>query len=353
MIKVKYNRKSLSFLFIVISFTIIVSCSKKQATDNDHDFQLRKDILLIDNGFTSRNFIPDLYSKLSSYQLPEYVGNVYQIKVNDDIIYFNDTQSIYRFKDGQVEEVFTPSKGRGPKEVPQIFRFDIRYNDIIAIAGFPEHRLLLHQISTDTTALIETPYRLDVILDNLLNIYGVHTSDESNYMFKKMDTEGNKIALMGKLFNNLEMSMNMFNLYWHYNTQNDLIVVGFMYAGFIVVMKSSGEIKYVTHSIQRPGVYPKIVTAHNMSYVDSGGPDILRGLFTIADEIHINTAHALDKDNNIYGAVIDVIHLLTGQYLYSYILEEHIHWPFALLDDKTFVTITSDYNLVKWKRNEE
>src|SRR5690554_5604501 len=180
--------KKIQFLCLLI---LMAACSKKPA---ENDFSLLKGITVIENGFTERVFKNDLYQIIERAEIPEYVDKIYQLRYNPDGIYFNDSRSIYKYKDGSFENIFTPSKGSGPNEVPQIFRFDIRYDDIIAIAGYPDLRILLHQLQSDTSKLIMTEYRGNVLIDKKLNFYGEDASHSSSYMVAKFNSNGDSIS---------------------------------------------------------------------------------------------------------------------------------------------------------------
>lgn len=329
---------------------LIISCSNKNSVERNEQFSIRKEIDIRDNHFEKRVYVDNLYTIVERMPIPEYVGNIYQLRSNPGGVYFNDNETIYRFKFGEFETVYNPAKGSGPNEVPQIFRFDIRDDDVVAIAGYPEMRILLHQIQSDTTKLIHTQYRGNVLIDKKFNIYGEHSGNSSSFMITKFDAEGDSVLSFGNLFINQDMSLTMFDFYWDYNDKYDMIILGFMYAGYYAVVNSDGNLKYIVESIQHPGQLPTMVNRNNMQYVDNE-LSIMRGLTTNNDEIHIYTAKAMNRQREIYGALIDVLDVRTGQYQFSYVLDEPLHWPVVLLDDYSLVSINEGYELIRWQRN--
>ncbi|MDQ7062989.1 MAG: hypothetical protein Q9P90_01955 [candidate division KSB1 bacterium] len=342
----------LRFILILCLILGLIGCKGKDSLEKGSFYSMLKDIPVRDNRFGKRIFKNDLYELEERTKLPDYVGDIRQLRSHRKWIYMSDRESIYRFKNGIFEIVFTPEKGQGPNEVPQIFRFDIRDDDIVAIAGYPEARLLLHQLSTDTSMLIMTQYNEHVLIDKNYNFYGMNNNDLSGYMFCKFNIDGDSVLSMGRFFKNQEKSLNMFDAYWDYNEKYDLIVIGFMYVGYYLVMDTGGRVKYAIESFYLPGNYPKIVTHNDVSYMDNEGKAILLHLSTNKDEVHIFTAHALNKKKKIYGALIDVFDIRTGTYMFSYVLPEPLHWPILLLDDYSLVAITQNYDLVIWKRNQ-
>jgi len=344
------------FLFFMIKYQLIfflvffISCNSRGSVESKEHFSIVEEIKIQDNHFVDRIYKNDLYSIVERVSVPEYVGNIYQLRSNAKGIYFNDKESVYRYKNGEFETVYTPGKGSGPNEVPQIFRFDIKDDDVIAIAGYPDLRLLLYQIQSDTNKLIQTQYRGNALIDKNFNFYGEHSGNSSSYMITKFDVEGGSILSFGNLFNNQDMSLTMFDFYWDYNEKFDVIIIGFMYAGYYASIDTEGNLKYMVESIQHPGQLPTLVNRNNMQYIDNE-VSIMRGLTTNNDEIHVYTAKAMNRQGDIYGALIDVMDVQTGRYQFSYILEEPLHWPLVLLDDYSIVSINEDYELIKWQRN--
>lgn len=144
----------------------------------------------------------------------------------------------------------------------------------------------------------------------------------------------------------------MFDFYWDYNAKYDLIIIGFMYAGYYVAINTAGEINYVVESIQYPGNLPTLVNTDGRMYVDEEGKTIMNWISTNNDETHIFTASAMNSKKEKYGALIDVIDTKTGEYKFSYVLDEVLHWPILLLDDYSIVSVTENYELITWKRGE-
>lgn len=324
-------------------------CNESNSVKLNEHFSLLDGVEVSDNNFEKRIYKNEVYKISSRINIPDYVGNIYQLKSSNEALYFNDKKSIYRFKDGKFKKAYTPNKGRGPQEIPQIFRFDIR-DDVIAIAGYPEMRVLIHQIRTDTTKLIMTNYRGNVLIDKRFNFYGENTSNPSSFMITKFDANGDSLNSFGQFFNNQNQSLNMFDYYWDYNQKHDLIIIGFMSVGYYIALDTDGNIKYVVESIQYPGRIPLLVNRNGMRYVDDEGKIVMSGLTTNNDEFHVYTAKAMNNNNEIYGAVIDVLDVKDGSYKFSYVIKEPLHWPIELLDNYSLVSITDIYELVKWER---
>lgn len=329
---------------------VFAACSNKESIERNEHYSILENIIVQENHFKERIFENDLYTIAERISIPDYVGNINQIKANSGRIYFNDKQSIYGYKDGKFEIIYTPGKGSGPNEISQIFRFDIRDDDVIAIAGYPDMRLLLHQLQSDTTKLIHTQYRGHTLIDKHFNVYGENSGHPSSFMITKFDTEGDSILSFGHLFHNQDMSLTMFDFYWDYNEHHDVIILGFMYSGYYAAIDSEGNVIYVVESIQHPGHVPTMVNRNNMQYVGNEA-SILRGLATRNDEIHIYSAKAMNRQREVYGALIDVLDVGTGMYQFSYVLQEPLHWPIEVLDDYSIVSVNENYELVRWQRN--
>lgn len=332
---------------------VAVSCGNgnRGEVHSGERYHLLEEVPLADNGFESREFRNDLYTVDERAWIHDSVGNVIQLHANEEGIYFSDKEAIHRYRDGTFATVYVPSKGRGPNEVPQVFRFDIRHDDVIAISGYPEFRVLLHQLGTGRSKLIETGYRGNVLIDKRLNIYGESTAHPSSYMITRFNAEGDSAGSFGRFFSNQQTSLNMFDFYWDYNDTHDLIVIGFMYAGYYLALQTDGTVLYAVESIRHPGYMPAVVRRGGMQYVDAEGKSILRGITTAGDEMHVYTAKAMNSGREVYGAVIDVLDVASGEYKFSYLLEEPLHWPVELTNDYHLISITESYELVKWKRN--
>ena len=341
--------RTLSIVSILL-ILLIVGCKGKDAVDKSSFYALLSDIPVRNNQFENRSFKRNLYKIGERAKIPDFIGDIRQLRSHGKWIYLADRESIYRYKNGTFEVVFTPEKGQGPNEVPQIFRFDIRNDDLIAIAGYPDARILLHRLSRKTSSLVMTQYGDHVLIDRNQNIYGMHSNDLSGYMFCKFSSEGDSISNIGRFFTNQDKSLNMFDAYWDYNDTYDLIVIGFMYVGYYIVMDTQGQVRYAIESFHLPGNFPKIVQINDTRYMDNEGKAIMLHLSTAGDEVHVFTAHTLNKKKEPYGALIDVFDIRTGAYKFSYILKEPLHWPILLLEDYSLIAVTQDYELVIWKR---
>ena len=328
---------------------LFISCRSDNSIQRDFNFL--HGATLIDDEAPERILKKDVYKKTKKVDIPPYVGNLRELAVDGDTIYFSDTESVYRYFDGEFKIAFTPDKGRGPMEVPQIFRFDIR-NNIIVISGYPDLRLLIHNLTSGDSKLLESEYRGHVLVDKYSNIYGDNSSNLSEMMFTKFSSVGDSLKSFGSLFENQYRSLNMFDLYWSYNSKHDLIFIGFMYVGYHVALTTDGEVKYSMHSIHHPGRYPVITTQGGYRFVDDGGISILRQLTTANDELHVYTAHAADKKGEYYGALVEVFDVPTGKYKFSCVLDEVLHWPILLLEDYGLVAVNQDYEMVFWERNQ-
>jgi len=326
----------------------LASCNSENTLEREFGF-LHK-ATLVDDEAPERVLKKDVYKKIKKVEIPSYVGDLRELAIDGDTIYFSDTESVYRYFNDEFDIAFTPKKGRGPMEVPQIFRFEIR-NNIIAISGYPDLRLLIHDLSTGLSKLIMTQYRSDVMIDDHMNIYGENSSNISGNMFNMFSINGDSLKSFGNLFNNQAQSLDMFDFYWSYNTKHDLIFIGFMYVGYYVALTTDGEVIYSMHSLHHPGRFPVITTQGGYRFVDDGGINILRQLTTANDELHIYTAHAADKKGDYYGALVEVFDVPTGKYKFSYVLDEVLHWPILLLDDYGLVSVNQDYEMVFWERN--
>ncbi len=343
------NKSIMGNFLLFLSVIWLISCHGDNSVQRDFNYLYKA--TLIDEKAPERILKKDVYNKIKKVDIPPYVGNLRELAVDGDTIYFSDTESVYRYFDGKFKIAFTPDKGRGPMEVPQIFRFEIR-NNIIAISGYPDLRLMIHDLSRDVSNLIMTQYRSDVMIDENSYIYGENSSNISGNMFNKFSSNGDSLKSFGNLFNNQAQSLDMFDFYWSYNSKHDLIFIGFMYVGYHVALTTDGEVKYSMHSIHHPGRYPVITTQGGYRFVDDGGISILRQLTTANDELHVYTAHAADKKGEYYGALVEVFDVPTGKYKFSYVLDEVLHWPILLLDDYGLVAVNQDYEMVFWERNQ-
>lgn len=335
------------FLFLMV---IIASCGERDSAKTPGRFDMVQEISVTENNFKSREFRNGIYQVKERIKIPEFVGNINGLVANSGGIYISDKQHIFRYNDGSFDSVFTPNKGRGPNEVPQIFRFDVFKDSLIAIAGYPELRILTHDFHSDSTNLINTHYRGNVLFDQEGNIYGEYTNHPSSYMITKLSTAGDSLNSFGKLFENQHMSLNMFDLYWDYNEKHNLIIIGFMYVGYYIALTPEGDVEYAVESIQHPGRMPLFINSGGIEYIDEEGKTVLRWLSTNNDETHIYTASAMNRKEEVYGALIDVIDAGTGEYKFSYVLEEALHWPIVLLDDYNIASVTEGYDLVIWER---
>jgi len=334
---------------------VLSSCTDNDpaATVDANSFALLDDIEVQDNQFDERTFRNDLYEVKERTPVPEFVGNIYQLHEGERGIYLNDPQAIHRYDAGQFETVFDPPKGEGPGEVNQVFRFDVRGDTLIAIAGYPGNRIMLHNLKTDSTRLLQTMYRGNVLIDRNGAIYGERTGASAGAMITKFSPLGDSLTSFGRLFSNQDRGLNMFDVHWDYNETHDAIILGFMYVGYFAVVDPGGSLRYITESTRHPGEFPPLVKQAGMRFVDTEGSSVLRNVTTNHDEVHIFTANAARSSGDVYGAVIDVMDVRDGTYQFSYVLEEPLHWPILLLDDYSIAAVTRDYELVIWERQEE
>lgn len=348
-----YNSGCKFSIFLCTLIMTLSSCSDHGSVSNDDQFVLNDEIEIRDNTFNERIFRNELFEIRERIAIPEYIGDIYQLRAGIQGIYLNDRNSVYRYKDGHFEVVVKPMIGEGPNEIEGVFRFDVHASGNIAIAGYPGNRIMSYYPETDSISMIETRYRGNVLMNREGNIYGRMSSPPSGHLFTKFSIDGDSLRSFGKLFSNQDISMNMFDLYWDYNEKHDAIVVGFMYVGYYAVINSDGSVRYVVESPDKPGEFPPIVQRGNWHYVDTEGRTMLRDLTTNEDEIHVFRANATDRGGDVYGAVIDVLDVRDGTYSFSYILNEPLHWPIVLLNDGSVASVTRDYELVIWKRIEE
>jgi hypothetical protein len=339
-----------TIILVTLLILPIISCENSQNVNTNRQFALIDSLKVHDNKFQKRIFRNDSYKIKLNTKVPDYVGNIYGLVEGSESIYLSDKESIYSYKNGAFKNVYTPSKGRGPNEVPQIFRFDIINDSLITIAGYPELRILIHDLERDTTNLINTEYRGNVISDSEGNIYGENTNNKSSNMITKFTSKGDSVASFGEFFKNQDISLNMFDYYWTYNKKYNTIIIGFMYVGYYVAINMDGEIIYIVESIQYPGTMPTFVNTGDMAYIDEEGKNIMNWITSNNDETHIYTASAMNRKEEIYGALIDVIETNTGEYKFSYVLKEKLHWPILLLDDYSIASITENYDLIIWER---
>ena len=332
---------------------ILSSCTDDDPAADTDSFALLDDIEVQDNQFDERTFRNDLYEVKERTPVPEFVGNIYQLHEGERGIYLNDPQAVHRYDAGQFETVFDPPKGEGPGEVNQVFRFDVRGDTLVAIAGYPGNRFMLHNLETDSTRLVQTTHDGNVLVDREGNIYGEASGASPDPMITKFSPLGDSLTSFGRLFSSQDRGLNMFDVHWDYNETHDAIILGFMHVGYFAVLDPGGSLRYITESTRHPGEFPTLVKQAGMRFVDTDGSSVLRDVTTNRDEVHIFTANAARRSGDVYGAVIDVIDVRDGTYQFSYVLEEPLHWPILLLDDYSIAAVTRDYELVIWERQEE
>ncbi|MEO9885831.1 MAG: hypothetical protein ABJR05_02190 [Balneola sp.] len=336
-----YNR----FLIITLSL-IAISCSDNTIDNYDFSPLEPKSVLKFEQEL---NIQDDFFKKDTLINLPDFTNTIYKIQSSDGVIYFNDSRAIYTLNVNlEIEEYFVPKKGKGPAEVTQIFRFDILKDSVIAIANYPEQRVLIHDLVRDTAYVLQTKYDNDVLIRNSNNFIALKTNSETGKMFQTLSLWEDKQNSFGELFNNQIRSLDMLNA--HIDTYNrESFVIAFNSVGYMAGFNFDGSTTFLAESSIFPGFIGKYITRNGISYFDDEGKTITNALTVGENEFHVFTRLFGNKKGEILGSIIDVFDLQNGQYMYSYKLDEEID-EFELVSDSILVGITEQHQLGVWKK---
>jgi hypothetical protein len=283
--------------------------------------------------------------------IPEHIGSINTIRAYDDRIFIHDRSSIFEFKDGDFITVFTPPKGDGPGEINQIYRFDIIPDSLIAIAGYPDARVLIHDLVKDTSIVITTLYRGNVLILDSGRVMAENSNHESEKMFTVFNLSDEfREESFGTYFKNQMLSLNGFDFVWSIDRVSHRIAIGFRYVGYHILLDAQSFDYHLIESMQDPGRLPALVTRSDMTYIDSDGPDLVYDVSIFENELHVFSTYITNDHKELYGTIIDVMNANTGTYSYSYILDRPLRYSFSVVNDSTIVGLTEDFELAIWKR---
>lgn len=338
-----FNAPSLIKFLLLLIF---IACEKEIIPDNKGEFGLIVDQKIISPDFSERIYSVE-YEIKNRIAIPDTIQDIYQLKAFGNLVYFNDRKAVYsaNLDNGKVDLILNPSKGRGPNEINQVFRFDTDGKGNFALSGFPENRIMIFDQNNGETSIFETFFNTSVLIfdDVLVGFSPTHISDN---FFTNYSLSGDSLTSYGNYFNNQYRSQGIFDMYWDYNLKHNKIAIGYTKVGYIKVLNRDGNLEKIISSLQFPKQIPKLITQGGYTFMEQA-PTVISHLSTYGDEMHLSSAKLKRQDGNT-SSIVDVINLITGKYSHSYKIEEEITWPIEVLNDSTVITVNNNFDLVVW-----